>query len=373
MRIASPHQRLLSAILFAGSLALVAGVAAWVSAFASAPHPAPARAETRLVAWQAGGDMGERGLWRITSRMDPAELSLARRFDPSRHADLWGRPQGWASLDVSAAPSLPFGVLTADDAQKLNALLPASTDPLPQVAPFYLQAAGPDRERAILCLTQAVYYEAALEPLDGQRAVAQTVLNRVRHPDFPKSICGVVYEGAQQVTGCQFSFTCDGSRERAPIEPYWGRARAVAEAAVSGFVQHEVGTATHYHADYVFPRWGPTLVKIGQIGAHIFYRFPGPIGRSDFFFGRYQGGERQVSMEGPSLAAIAALRAASETGQTAVPAVSAAAFAAPSGRPIPGQIVYGRRVPSRDEIARINAALPPLDGAPASPITPPSS
>ncbi|MEJ0066657.1 MAG: cell wall hydrolase [Caulobacteraceae bacterium] len=84
----------------------------------------------------------------------------------------------------------------------------------------------------------------------------------------------MVYEGAQLPIGCQFSFTCDGSLARPPIEPYWSRAKFVAEAALDGFVARNIGSATHYHADYVFPRWGPQMVKIVQLGAHIFYRYP---------------------------------------------------------------------------------------------------
>jgi len=181
----------------------------------------------------------------------------------------------------------------------------------------------------VLCLAQAVYYEAALQPLAGQQAVAQTVINRVRHPDFPKSICGVVYEGSELPIGCQFSFTCDGSLARPPIEPYWSRARAVAEAALDGFVAAAVGPATHYHADYVFPLWGPQMVKIVQLGAQIFYRYPGPAGDPEALTGRYGGHELAVSMTGPTAEAIAAARAALGLGPPPVLTLAAAAQAAP--------------------------------------------
>jgi hypothetical protein len=240
---------------------------------------------------------------------------------------------------------------------RLNALLPAAGGASP-AQPFVLRASEAERERALLCLTQAVYYEAALEPEEGQAAVAQTVLNRVRHPNFPKSVCGVVYQGSSQVTGCQFTFTCDGSRERAPVPAFWERSKAVAERALAGFVQPQVGTATYYHADYVFPRWGPTLVKIVQIGAHIFYRFPGPAGKPASFTAPYGGHELMVSMAGPSPEALAAARAAALSGQT-MPA-GPAMGPTPPGPPTdtsPGHMVYGRRVPTKDEIARINASL----------------
>ena len=83
----------------------------------------------------------------------------------------------------------------------------------------------------------------------------------------------------------------------------------MAEQAVNGFVMAAVGAATHYHADYVFPRWGPTLVKIRQIGAHIFYRFPGPAGLPASLRGRYAGDELLVSLAGPSPEALAAAKA----------------------------------------------------------------
>ncbi len=229
---------------------------------------------------------------------------------------------------------------------------------------FYLTATGPERDRALLCLTQAIYYEAALEPVEGQEAVAQTVLNRVRNPAFPKTICGVVYQGSAQVTGCQFSFTCDGSRDRPPIAPFWQRSQAVAQQAVSGFVQKQVGSATHYHADYVFPRWGPTLVKIGQIGAQIFYRFPGPAGAWPSFTQRYGGSELKVSMIGPSRAAILAAKAAGELPPSPMETYTAIDPTAPGGirTRVAGEVIFGRRVPTHDEIARINQSLAAMDG-----------
>jgi spore germination cell wall hydrolase CwlJ-like protein len=127
-------------------------------------------------------------------------------------------------------------------------------------------------------MTQAVYFEAGFEPIEGQQAVAQTVINRVRHPGYPKSICGVIYEGAARGTGCQFSFTCDGSLERAISPVVWTNAEIVAKRALAGFVMKDVGAATHYHANYVYPYWAPTLVKLRTLGTHVFYRWTGPSG-----------------------------------------------------------------------------------------------
>ncbi len=116
------------------------------------------------------------------------------------------------------------------------------------------------------CLTKAVYFEARGETLTGQAAVAQVVLNRVRHPAFPKSVCAVVFQG------CQFSFACDGSLRRAHEPGAWRRAHTIAARALAGAVVAEVGGATHFHAAAVRPNWGPGLQRVSQVGLHVFYR-----------------------------------------------------------------------------------------------------
>ena len=186
-----------------------------------------------------------------------------------------------------------------DRAKLLNAALPFSGDPVEAAASFALSGGALDHQRALLCLTQAVYYEAGFEPLAGRRAVAQVVLNRMRHPAFPKSVCGVVYQGSNSPV-CQFSFVCDGSLYRAPATGAWREARTVAEAALAGYVERSVGAATHYHADYVAPRWAPMLAKIEKIGAHIFYRWPGAWGRRAAFNGRYAGEPRDPNAMRPA-------------------------------------------------------------------------
>lgn len=130
-------------------------------------------------------------------------------------------------------------------------------------------------ERSLECLTQAVYYEARNQSDDGQRAVAQVVLNRVRHPAFPASVCGVVYQGSERITGCQFTFTCDGSLFWG-IEPgAWERARRIATAALRGSVYRPVGLALNYHTVAIRPYWAPTLIQQAVVGSHIFYLRPG--------------------------------------------------------------------------------------------------
>jgi spore germination cell wall hydrolase CwlJ-like protein len=185
------------------------------------------------------------------------------------------------------------------DALAINAAIPLSGAANPAARPFvWAGGTAADRARSLDCLTAAIYYEAAREPTDGQRAVAQVVLNRVRHPAYPDTVCGVVFEGATRITGCQFSFTCDGSLRRAPIQSYWDRARQVAEAALDGYVYAPVGWATHYHANYVVPYWSSTLVKVANIGAHIFYRWTGGWGRAPAFADRYAGTEPVIRWRG---------------------------------------------------------------------------
>ena len=121
------------------------------------------------------------------------------------------------------------------------------------------------------CLTSAIYYEARSESQDGQRAVAQVVMNRVRHPSYPKSVCGVVYQGSHRSTGCQFTFTCDGSLSRRPTADGWARARRIAAETLDGRGFGPVGNATHYHTKAVNPYWAGSLARLGSLGAHIFY------------------------------------------------------------------------------------------------------
>ena len=128
------------------------------------------------------------------------------------------------------------------------------------------------RRADLECLTDAVYYEARGEDVRGQAAVAQVVLNRVKHPAFPKSVCGVVFQGAGH-RGCQFSFACDGSMRRGRESAAWARARVVASRVLAGNITRYVGSATHYHTTAVSPFWAPQMLRVAQVGVHIFYKF----------------------------------------------------------------------------------------------------
>ena len=131
------------------------------------------------------------------------------------------------------------------------------------------------RDQSRQCLAQAIYFEARNQSDDGQRAVAQVVLNRVRHPSYPDSVCGVVFQGSERSTGCQFSFTCDGSINAGVRDSRsWERAERIAEEALGGRVYRPVGLALNYHTTSIMPYWAPSLVQQAVVGDHIFYRRP---------------------------------------------------------------------------------------------------
>jgi spore germination cell wall hydrolase CwlJ-like protein len=231
---------------------------------------------------------------------------------------------------VRAAPAPEPLTFRADvapqDAVAINAAVPVVDGPNPPAKAFVLAAkSGIDANRAIDCLTSAIYYEAATESDDGKRAVAQVVLNRVRHPAYPNTVCGVVFQGSERATGCQFSYTCDGSLARRPMAAYWNRARAIAQEMLAGKVFAPVGWATHYHTNYVVPYWSSSLVKAAVIGTHIFYRWTGGWGRGPAFADKHAGVEPDVTGLGRRTEVQMAATAASDA---AAAAAAAAAIAA---------------------------------------------
>jgi len=237
----------------------------------------------------------------------------------------------------TAAPPAPVPLLIRDfapeTALRVNAEIPLAGGPNPAAPPFSAGSIGTDtRARALECLTSAIYYEAAQESTEGQRAVAQVVLNRVRHPAFPNSVCGVVYEGSTRATGCQFTFTCDGSMSHAPIPSLWNRARKIAAAALNGSVYAPVGYATHYHANYVVPYWASSLVKTTVEGAHIFYRWAGGWGRPVAFSDRWSGREGN-----PAALRLAALTAPRPVAQVRTAGATVEKLEAAGGKIIEGK------------------------------------
>jgi spore germination cell wall hydrolase CwlJ-like protein len=218
-----------------------------------------------------------------------------------------------------------FEPVTAQQAEAINAETPFSPLPNPAAKPFELPTVNStDRTLALTCLTMAVYYEAASQSDQGEAAVAQVVLNRLRNPLFPKTICGVVFQGSTLPTGCQFTFTCDGSLKRRPSEAGWARARRIAQRALDGYVEKSVGEATHYHTVWVVPYWQSTVIKVAQIGAHIFYRWDGALGTPAAFRGQYAGVEPPPPVAGFDANPAPAVAAAAETAATSATAEVAA-------------------------------------------------
>jgi len=176
------------------------------------------------------------------------------------------------ALGLILAVGLSPGPASAQETDGPALAVPPALPSLPTIA-------GDDHARAVECLALAITYEAGHEPIEGQRAVAEVILNRLRSPAYPKTVCGVVFAGgvAGRRTGCQFTFTCDGSLNRRLPPEMMARSRAIAESVLSGTLAPVVPGATHYHAAYVSPYWAPSLVKLVRIGLHIFYRAPGGV------------------------------------------------------------------------------------------------
>jgi spore germination cell wall hydrolase CwlJ-like protein len=130
-----------------------------------------------------------------------------------------------------------------------------------------------DSARQMRCLAEAIYFESRSEPEDGQAAVAQVVLNRVRSGIFPANICGVVYQDRNRPFACQFSFACEGKSLRVEEPGPWAVAVRIAQDVASGASYNpQVADAVNYHANYVMPYWAHTLQRVDRIGHHIFYR-----------------------------------------------------------------------------------------------------
>lgn len=342
------------------AVALVAGI----KVGAASRHDIDGAA--RAVAAATKGRYSPDGMAALVARMDEAQLALALRHDPAMAGPLaLGLTPGWSQLMLGGRPD-PFAIATGLAAMRLNAAQAADTDIAPATPFVFRPASQDDRRRALRCLTQAVYYEAALEPDAGQDAVAQVVLNRVRDPNYPSSICGVVYQGAERDTGCQFTFTCDGSLARPPVAWAWTRAQKVAERALAGHVAPHVGSATHYHADYVRPWWAPSLSKVAQSGAHIFYRWRGEAGSVAALSQPYSGTEPFIDEARFAQVRLPGLEILPETVQLAEEGEAPRHLLDPGNRIVEFEgttrivgapSLGGRRQPSAEEIARINARL----------------
>jgi hypothetical protein len=236
---ASANRRgLMSAALMGSGFGLALGATYLIGGMAHAigDHHRAVR-----IAEATGGGFSETMLQREMDHMDPTALRLARAHDA-------------------------FAANTQADAGQAWPSRPGARTPVGR------RATPLDSARELDCLTQAVYFEARGETPRGQAAVAQVVLNRVANPSFPKTVCGVVFQGAA-THGCQFSFACDGSMRRGRELDAWDRARQVAERALSGVSVAGIGSATHFHTVDCSPDWGPQMLRVAQVGLHVFYRF----------------------------------------------------------------------------------------------------
>jgi len=261
-----------AAAAFGGLVGLAVGCA-YLGGQAAQATTLRAKAERIEGATAAG--FTEEALAAAAGGLDASALTIARRHDPYTVA-------GGAQRDRQAELlTARLEQLRTSDRGSLRRVNLAAG---PAVQPFRANAL--DASRDLECLTQAVYYEARGEGRAGMEAVAQVVLNRARHPAFPKSVCGVVFQGAARKTGCQFSFTCSGVMRGRVNQTAWNRARTVASSALSGSVNAAVGSATHFHTTAVAPGWRNSLIRVGQVGSHVFYRFGGRAGSSSAF--RYE-------------------------------------------------------------------------------------
>ena len=168
-----------------------------------------------------------------------------------------------APVPATAAP----GVTVAGKGEVTGA------DKRPKSPAERLGLLGPKRAKAEKCLANAVYFESRSEPVRGQIAVAQVVMNRVFSGFYPNDVCGVVYQNARRHLACQFTFACDGIPDVVTDEESWSRAQRIARETLDGKLWlPEIAKSTHYHASYVYPYWVRAMRKNAKIGLHNFYR-----------------------------------------------------------------------------------------------------
>lgn len=240
--------------------------------------------ETRRVVLGLGGDIplstpNAHGLV-ISGRDDIAALTsdvaLARAATISTPSiDGMAPPLDGERADSRVAALREADTVAASDLSDAQTL-PFERDMIPRIGTSFLEGKdrlkGKDGKKSLACLTEAIYFEARGEPFDGQVAVAEVVLNRVDSQYWPRTVCGVVNQGSERKTGCQFSYTCDGSSRKVPNVPAARLARQIATVMLQGAPRRLTGHATHYHADYVDPSWNRTMETTAIIGRHIFYR-----------------------------------------------------------------------------------------------------
>lgn len=282
------------------------------------------------------------------------------------------------ALPARDAPFAPQALrpMGPAEAKAWNAKIAVAETVTPPARAFLADLSdGVSLSRSLDCLAAAIYYEAGNEPVDGQRAVAQVVLNRVRHPAYPHSICAVIFEGAQRATGCQFTFACDGSLERERVPALWAQARTVAAAALAGYVYRPIGWATHYHADYVAPYWAGKLTKIGAVGPHIFYRWRGAWGQEGAFTAAYAGSEPLIPWQSAQALRLEPAQVEPETlvASGARPILAHIDMATPTEEKAATEVSGGAAARSRTSERWVLAGPRPVDAADKAPSGSPKS
>ena len=205
--------------------------------------------------------------------------AIAEQAEVQREAALWAdKASAFTQMQAEGVEETPNLILDMAEVSTASSTMTAHQRDKDLIEPFMpldptlrLKAKAEMAEH--LCLSEAVYYEARSETRSGQIGVAEVIKNRVKSKHYPNTICGVVYQGSERRTGCQFSFTCDGSMEKAPKGKAWERSKEIAALSLTGLAPELTRKATHYHTTDVNPVWASTLRYNGQIGSHKFYRF----------------------------------------------------------------------------------------------------
>ena len=229
--------------------------------------PSTTTAGASSVQSPAAAAAGSTGAARGPRNSDGATPSVSRAVALSSATPA---PADMIPMEIAAAPvSSPRAIESARAPDPVEAHPNASG-----ARPRYTDLIDPDKmNREQKCLAEAIYFEARSEPVTGQAAVAQVILNRVRSGLYPDSVCGVVYQNRHRHLACQFTFACEGKSLRVTETDSWETAKRVAREVTEGKTYlADVGGATHYHADYVRPYWARRLKKMDVIGRHIFYK-----------------------------------------------------------------------------------------------------
>ncbi len=238
-----------------------------------AQDKAPIRAENSPVAGLAAARHQDAVEFAMASPASLTRSELRIAADPAPNAE---RTIRLASADTGSLPSAisPLSL-------PMSAVIPLDMVPMPRSAPGApppspaqrLKLEGKEYAKAERCLANAIYFEARSEPIRGQMAVAQVIVNRAFSGFYPNDICGVVYQNAHRRLACQFTFACDGKSKAITERGHWARATRIAKQTLEGQIYvPEVAKSTHYHAIYVNPNWVGEMKKLVRYGLHNFYR-----------------------------------------------------------------------------------------------------